>query len=76
MSTQELTGRGQLAAILEHPTYKQILNDSFGGVMYDLSNKPTYNSTEILKLWDELDPIYKESSGGITKGLFNFLLTD
>jgi hypothetical protein len=76
MTTQEETGRKQLNAILEHPTYKQILKDSFGGIMYDLSKKNSYNTDKLLKLWEDLPNAWKEGSGGITQGVFNFLLND
>lgn len=55
--------------IKNHPVYKQILSDSFGGVMYDVANK--YDTTELLELWRNLDSL--ESVNGIMKGVFAFL---
>jgi len=62
-----------LTAITENETYKQILKDSFGGIMYRAGTQKKYNSKELLNLWEKLSPIYKESCGGIMKGLFDFL---
>lgn len=60
-------------AVLNNPVYKQVLADSFGGIMYDVSNRSKYDATELLKLWDEVPAVEKEASGGITKGVFEFL---
>tara|TARA_B110000240_G_C13275225_1_gene357635 strand:- start:4 stop:207 length:204 start_codon:yes stop_codon:yes gene_type:complete len=62
-----------IQTIQNNTIYKQILSDSFGGVMYDVSNRTKYESKELLKLWDSLPGNIKESSGGIMKGVFNFL---
>lgn len=59
--------------ITNHPVYQQILSDSFGGVMYDVANKGKYNTKELVALWDNLPESYKSASGGIMKGVFNFL---
>jgi len=53
--------------------YKDVMSDSFGGVMYDVANVDKYNSDEILALWNEATPAEKESVGGIMKGAMNFL---
>ena len=60
--------------ILKHPVYKQILADSFGGVMYNVANRGKYDTTEIVELWNNLSPAYQEAAGGIMKGVFNFIL--
>ena len=60
--------------ILEHPVYKQILADSFGGVMYNVANRGKYDTTEIVQLWNNLSPAYQEAAGGIMKGVFEFIL--
>lgn len=62
-----------LNAITNHPVYKQILADSFGGIMYNVDNHSKYNATELFTLWNSLTPVEKEMAGGITKGVFNFL---
>tara|TARA_R110000822_G_scaffold127454_1_gene262939 strand:- start:5737 stop:5952 length:216 start_codon:yes stop_codon:yes gene_type:complete len=62
-----------LQPITENETYKQILKDSFGGIMYPEGTQKNYDTKELLKLWDELEPVYREASGGITNGVFNFL---
>ena len=59
--------------IKELQTYKEILNDSFGGVLYDVANKNKYNTIKLLELWNKLTPSEKESAGGIMKGVFNFI---
>ena len=60
--------------ILEHPVYKQILADSFGGVMYNVANRGKYDTTEIVQLWNNLSPAYQNAAGGIMQGVFNFIL--
>ena len=62
-----------ISKILENETYNQILKDSFGGIMYMEGTQTSYDSTELLKLWNTLNQSEKDSCGGITKGLFNFL---
>lgn len=59
--------------IKDNEVYKQILKDSFGGIMYDVSNRNKYDTKEIQQLWDKITPEYKESVGGIMQGVFNFL---
>ena len=60
--------------ILEHPVYKKILVDSFGGVMYDVANRGKYDTAEIVQLWNNLSPAYKNAADGIMKGVFDFIL--
>jgi len=55
------------------PVYKQIIADSFGGVMYDVGNRGKYDATEILKLWDEMTQAEQDNANGIIKGAINFL---
>ena len=59
--------------IEQHPTYKQILADSFGGIMYDVANRGKYDTAEIIELWEQLTPAERDSVGGIMKGAFNFI---
>ena len=68
--------QNNLNQIQENETYKKILTDSFGGIIYDASKKEGYDSEEILKLWNNTHAAYKESSGGIMQGVFNFLMHD
>lgn len=63
----------KLQQIQEHPVYKQILADSFGGVMYNVANRGKYQTVNLESLWQALTPSERESAGGITKGVFNFL---
>jgi hypothetical protein len=53
--------------------YKQILADSFGGVMYNVANRDKYDTDYLLELWDGLTPVGKESADGIMKGAINFI---
>lgn len=62
-----------IKAIEANPVYKQILADSFGGIMYDVANRGKYDTTEIVELWEQLTPAERESVGGIMKGAFNFI---
>lgn len=59
--------------ITNHPVYKQILSDSFGGIMYDVSNKEKYDSAELVKMWENLPETNRDAAGGIVKGVFDFL---
>ena len=59
--------------IEQSPVYKQILADSFGGIMYDVANRGKYDTAEIVKLWQSLSEAERDSVGGIMKGAFNFI---
>ena len=59
--------------IEQNAVYKKVLNDSFGGVLYDVANRNKYDTTELLELWHGLTPTEQNASGGIMKGVFNFL---
>lgn len=62
--------------IKQSPVYQQILKDSFGGIMYNVSNRDKYDATEIIKLWEGLTKDWQESAGGIMQGVFNFLMNN
>ena len=59
--------------IEQSPVYKQILADSFGGIMYDVANRGKYDTAEIVELWEQLTPAEQDNVGGIMKGAFNFI---
>ena len=59
--------------IQNNTTYQQVISDSFGGCMYNTENLEKYDSTEVLKLWDDLSESEKQASGGIMKGAISFL---
>ena len=59
--------------ILENPVYKQVLADSFGGVMYNVANRDKYDAKEILEIWNGLEDYERENAWGIMQGAFNFL---
>lgn len=62
-----------IQTIEESPAYKQIMADSFGGIMYDVANRGKYDTADIEALWAKLTPAEREAAGGIMKGAFNFL---
>lgn len=56
--------------------YKEILGDSFGGVMYDVANRDKYDKEQVsymLEVWNGTTPAGQESAGGIMKGVMSFL---
>jgi len=59
--------------IQSHDTYKQILADSFGGIMYNVANRNKYDEgkTELLELWEQVEN--KDCADGILKGAMNFI---
>jgi hypothetical protein len=59
--------------IQDNEVYKQIIADSFGGVMYNVANRGKYNADHILFLWLNMPKTEREVAGGIMKGAFNFL---
>jgi len=62
-----------ISAIEQHPTYKKILSDSFGGIMYNVANRNKYDTKNLLALWDGLSESWKDSVGGIMKGAIDFI---
>ena len=59
--------------IQNNEVYKQVLVDSCGGLIYDVGNRDKYDATELLALWDGLEPAQQETCGGITRGAMSFL---
>ena len=59
--------------IQQHLVYKQIMADSFGGIMYDVANRGKYDTAEIVELWERLTPAERDSVDGIMEGAFNFI---
>ena len=59
--------------IEQSPVYKQIMADSFGGIMYDVANRGKYDTAEIVELWEQLTPAERDSVSGIMEGAFNFI---
>lgn len=63
MRQQTMTKEEQ---IKNHPTYKQVLNDSFGGVMYNVANIGKYEGAQsVINIWDSMTPSEQSVSGGI-----------
>jgi len=44
----------KLQQIQNNGVYKEVLSDSFGGVMYNIANQGKYDATEILTIWESL----------------------
>ena len=70
-SKEPVTDKSNLETILEDEVYKKILEDSSGGIIYDVSNK--YDADHLLELWDNMNPTEKESAGGTVRGAMEFL---
>jgi len=62
-----------LEKIKNHPTMKQILADSFGGIMYNVANRNKYNTTDLLEQWNRLTQSEKDSADGLVRGAINFI---
>ena len=56
-----------------HRVLKEILNDSMGGILYDVANKNKYDTKNLLSIWDSLDASEKSCVGGIIEGAINFI---
>ena len=61
--------------IENNETYRKILNDSFGGVMYS-KRKEEYNTKELLKLFNTVTESQKGLMDGIMKGVYDFIKGD
>jgi len=65
-----------LEVIKNKTAYKEILKDSFGGVMYNVANRDLYNKdliADIMQLWNSMTAGEQESADGIVKGAINFI---
>jgi len=63
----------KVKTIEESETYKQLLKDSFGGVMYNVANRDKYDAKEIIEVWDSMTDGQRDAAGGIMKGALNFV---
>ena len=60
--------------IKNHPTYKAVLNDSFGGCIYNVANRNKYEGAQsVINLWESMTPSEQGVAGGIMKGAISFL---
>ena len=55
------------------PIYKQVISDSFGGIMYNVAMRGQYDAAAILYLWGTMSKSEQSSAGGIMNGAINFL---
>jgi len=62
-----------MQTIENNSVLKEILADSFGGIMYNEANKDKYDTEELLKEWEQLNASERESLGGIVNGAMNFI---
>ena len=65
--------KAKIDEIKNDPTYKQVLADSFGGVMYNVANRDKYDSKHLIEQWDNLLPREQSACDGIMTGAINFL---
>ena len=56
--------------IENNPVYKQILSDSIGGLLYDVKNQGTYDTSELLPMMEEVG---RDAMDGIMGGAFTFI---
>ena len=63
-----------ITEIENNETYKEILKDSYGGVMYGLNTKDKYDTSELIKLFDEFINKFGMSFDGIMKGVYHFIM--
>ena len=63
----------KIKTLLDDPTLQQIIKDSFGGVMYNVANRPKYDTTELMEKWNALNPSEQSSVGGVVNGAINFI---
>ena len=62
--------------IKSSPVYKQIMADSYGGIIYNVDNYKKYDTKEIMDLWNNLTNSERSFAGGIMNGAFDFLMGD
>ena len=62
--------------IKNNETYKQILNESCGGILYNIKNQNKYDTKELLELYNSLTEQEKNSLDGIMEGVINFINGD
>lgn len=59
--------------IRDNETLKQVLKDSFGGVMYNVANRNKYDTVELIQEWNKLSDSEKASYNGLINGAMSFL---
>lgn len=59
-----------MATFTDNPVYKQVLADSFGGMMYDVSNQGKYEAADLIA---EMEAYGVNRMDGIAKGVYDFL---
>jgi hypothetical protein len=61
------------SGIENNEVLKEILKDSFGGIMYNVANAKKYDTKELLKEWEALSEAERESASGLIKGAIEFI---
>jgi len=59
-----------MADFTSNPIYQQVLKDSFGGIMYDVSNKGKYDAADLIA---DMEAYGVNRLDGIAKGAYDFL---
>lgn len=54
-------------------TYKQIIADSMGGIMYNVANQDKYDAQHLIDTWNKMGESEQSVAGGIMKGAIEFL---
>lgn len=62
-----------ISKIKNDDVYKQVISDSFGGIMYNVANYDKYDAEHIIELWDSSTPSEQSSAGGVMRGAISFL---
>lgn len=68
-----MTYQEKINAIKNDEAYKQVMADSFGGIIYNVANLGKYDSKNIMEIWENMKAGEKECAGGIVKGAIDFL---
>jgi len=67
------TNEELIEELKDNETLKEILKDSFGGIMYNAKNRNKYDTKKLLETWDLIDEVDKEGIGGIINGAIEFI---
>lgn len=63
----------KLEELENNEVLKEILNDSMGGILYNVANRDKYDTKELLKLWESLSISEQNSVGGLIEGAIKFV---
>ena len=63
----------RIKQITESTTYKLVLQESMGGIIFNVADLGKYNGKDILERWNALPPNVREAAGGIMQGVMAFI---